>query len=55
VRIVRSWLKHSASLAARLSMVPLVQCIAGPPRSLKVRPSSNVAPAYLSWPFYQNF
>lgn len=37
-------MKHSASLAARLSIVPFVQCIDGPPRSVKERPSSNVAP-----------
>lgn len=43
-RMVRSWVKQSTSVAARLSIVPFVQCMLGPPRSVKERPSSNVAP-----------
>lgn len=35
--------KHSASFAAKLSIVPFVQWILGPPRSRSVRSSSNVA------------
>lgn len=43
-RTVRSWSKASNSVAARLSIVPLVQCMLGPPRSVNDRSSSNVAP-----------
>jgi hypothetical protein len=48
IQETKFWRKGQTKMKGTLSLtiVPFVQCIDGPPRSVKERPSSNVAPGF---------